>query len=112
MGLMLQLGEFVLRRALSDATYWKDVYVAVDLSRYQMRDRGLVNLVAAAIGHVGIAPSRVMLEITEGVLIDNPDEANERLQQLRKLGVKIALDDFGSGYSSLSYLRKFPIDKL
>ena len=111
-GLMSQLGEFVLRRALSDATYWKDVYVAVNISPYQMRDRGLVNLVAAAIGHTGIAPSRVMLEITEGVLIDNPDEANERLQQLRKLGVKIALDDFGSGYSSLSYLRKFPIDKL
>ena len=111
-GLMSQLGEFVLRRALSDATYWKDVYVAVNISPHQMRDRGLVNLVAAAIGHTGIAPSRVMLEITEGVLIDNPDEANERLQQLRKLGVKIALDDFGSGYSSLSYLRRFPIDKL
>src|SRR5262249_34222986 len=58
------------------------------------------------------APSLVMREITEGVLIDNPDEAKERLQQLRALGVKIALDDFGSGYSSLSYLRKFPIDKL
>src|SRR5262249_22113983 len=58
------------------------------------------------------APSLVMREITEGVLIDNPDEAKERLQQLRALGVKIALDDFGSGYSSLSYLRRFPIDKL
>ena len=53
-----------------------------------------------------------MLEVTEGVLIDNPDEAKERLEQLRALGVKIALDDFGSGYSSLSYLRRFPIDKL
>jgi EAL domain-containing protein (putative c-di-GMP-specific phosphodiesterase class I) len=60
----------------------------------------------------GIAPARVMLEVTEGVLIDNPEEAKERLEQLRALGVKIALDDFGSGFSSLSYLRRFPIDKL
>jgi EAL domain-containing protein (putative c-di-GMP-specific phosphodiesterase class I) len=64
------------------------------------------------IADTGIAPSRVMLEITEGVLIENPDEAKGRLEQLRALGVKIALDDFGSGYSSLSYLRRFPIDKL
>jgi diguanylate cyclase (GGDEF)-like protein len=111
-GLMVQLGEFVLRRALADAVRWKDVYVAVNISPYQMRDRGLVGLVAAVLADTGIAPSRVMLEVTEGVLIENPDEAKERLEQLRALGVKIALDDFGSGYSSLSYLRRFPIDKL
>jgi diguanylate cyclase (GGDEF)-like protein len=111
-GLMVQLGAFVLRRALADAVRWKDVYVGVNISPYQMRDRGLVSLVAAVIADTGIAPSRVMLEITEGVLIENPDEAKGRLEQLRALGVKIALDDFGSGYSSLSYLRRFPIDKL
>jgi len=111
-GLMVQLGEFVLRRALADAVRWKDVYIAVNMSPHQMRDRGLVSLVAAVMADTGIAPARVMLEVTEGVLIDNPDEANGRLEQLRALGVKIALDDFGSGYSSLSYLRKFPIDKL
>ena len=111
-GLMVQLGEFVLRRALADAVRWKDVYVAVNISPYQMRDRGLVSLVAAVIADTGIAPARVMLEVTEGVLIEKPDEAKERLDQLRALGVKIALDDFGSGYSSLSYLRRFPIDKL
>ena len=53
-----------------------------------------------------------MLEVTEGVLIDNPDEAKARLEALRALGVQIALDDFGTGYSSLSYLQRFPIDKL
>ena len=111
-GLMVQLGEFVLRRALADAVRWRDVYVAVNMSPHQMRDRGLVSLVAAVLADTGIAPARVMLEVTEGVLIENPDEAKERLEQLRALGVKIALDDFGSGYSSLSYLRKFPIDKL
>jgi EAL domain-containing protein (putative c-di-GMP-specific phosphodiesterase class I) len=111
-GLMVQLGEFVLRRALADAVHWKDVYIGVNISPYQMRDRGLVGLVAAVLADTGLAPSRLMLEVTEGVLIENPDEAKERLEQLRALGVKIALDDFGSGYSSLSYLRRFPIDKL
>jgi diguanylate cyclase (GGDEF)-like protein len=111
-GLMPQLGEFVLRRALADAVHWRDVYVAVNMSPNQMRDRGIVNLVGAVLADTGVAPERVMLEVTEGVLIDNPDEAKERLAQLRALGVKIALDDFGSGYSSLSYLRRFPIDKL
>jgi diguanylate cyclase (GGDEF)-like protein len=111
-GLMVQLGEFVLRRALADAVHWKDVYVAVNISPHQMRDRGLVGLVAAVLADTGIAPARVVLEVTEGVLIEKPDEAKERLDQLRALGVKIALDDFGSGYSSLSYLRRFPIDKL
>jgi EAL domain-containing protein (putative c-di-GMP-specific phosphodiesterase class I) len=111
-GLMSQLGEFVLRRALADAVEWPDVYVAVNMSPNQMRDRGIVNLVAAVLADTGMPPERVMLEVTEGVLIDNPDEAKERLAQLRALGCKIALDDFGSGYSSLSYLRRFPIDKL
>ena len=111
-GLMPQLGEFVLRRALADAVEWPDVYVAVNMSPNQMRDRGIVSLVAAVLADTGMPPERVMLEVTEGVLIDNPDEAKERLAQLRALGCKIALDDFGSGYSSLSYLRRFPIDKL
>ena len=111
-GVMMELGAFVLRRALADAARWPDVYIAVNLSPVQMRDRGLVALVAATLAQTGIAPSRVVLEITEGVLIDDPDEAKERLDQLRGLGVKIALDDFGSGYSSLGYLRRFPIDKL
>jgi diguanylate cyclase (GGDEF)-like protein len=111
-GLMGPLGEFVLRRALADAMRWPNVYIAVNLSPIQVRDQGLVDLVATVMRDTGIAPARVMLEVTEGVLIDNPEEAKERLEQLRALGVKIALDDFGSGFSSLSYLRRFPIDKL
>jgi len=111
-GLMVQLGEFVLRRALMDAKPWRGLFVSVNVSPFQMRDRGLVPLVAAVLADSGIAPARVVLEVTEGVLIDEPDEAMARLNELRALGVKIALDDFGSGYSSLSYLRRFPIDKL
>jgi diguanylate cyclase (GGDEF)-like protein len=111
-GLMPKLGEFVLKRALTDALKWTDTYIAVNVSPVQMRDRFLVEQVAGVIRDTGIDPGRVVLEVTEGVLIDNPDEAHRRLEQLRALGLRIALDDFGSGYSSLSYLRRFPIDKL
>lgn len=111
-GLMIELGEFVLRRALADARDWPELFIAINLSPIQVRDRGLVRAVASALGDSGIDPSRVVLEITEGVLIDNPEDAKQRLKELRALGVKIALDDFGSGYSSLSYLRRLPIDKL
>jgi diguanylate cyclase (GGDEF)-like protein len=111
-GLMSQLGEIVLRRALSDAVRWAPLSIAVNLSPLQIRDRWLVELVAAVMAETGIAASRVVLEITEGVLIDNPQEAQARLEDLRGLGVRLALDDFGTGYSSLNYLQKFPFDRL
>jgi EAL domain-containing protein (putative c-di-GMP-specific phosphodiesterase class I) len=110
--MMSELGEFVLRRAFADAMFWPGVYIAVNLSPVQVRDRELVGVVAGALSDTGLSPTRVVLEITEGVLIDDPEDAKERLEQLRSLGIKIALDDFGSGYSSLSYLQRFPIDKL
>jgi len=111
-GLMSQLGEIVLRRALADGARWPDISVAVNLSPLQIRDRWLVDLVAAVMAEAGIASSRVVLEVTEGVLIDNPQEALARLEALRALGVGIALDDFGTGYSSLSYLQRFPFDRV
>ncbi len=111
-GLMSQLGEIVLRRALADAARWPNLSVAVNLSPLQIRDRWIVDLVGGIMAETGIASSRVVLEVTEGILIDNPQEAQARLEALRALGVSIALDDFGTGYSSLSYLQKFPIDRL
>ena len=111
-GLMSQLGEIVLRRALADAARWPDLSVAVNLSPVQIRDRWLVDLVAAVMEESDVAPSRVVLEVTEGVLIDNPQETKARLEALRALGVSIALDDFGTGYSSLIYLQRFPFDRL
>jgi len=111
-GLMSQLGEIVLRRALADAARWPELSVAVNLSPVQIRDRWLVDLVAAVMEETEIAPSRVVLEITEGVLIDNPQDAQARLEALRALGVSIALDDFGTGYSSLGYLQRFPFDRI
>jgi diguanylate cyclase (GGDEF)-like protein len=112
MGLMDSLGAFVLRRALKEANRWPDLYVAVNLSPLQVRDKSIVDLVRQALADSGIAPSRLMLEITEGVLIDNPDEMVKRIEDLHALGVRIALDDFGSGYSNLGYLQRFPLDKL
>jgi diguanylate cyclase (GGDEF)-like protein len=111
-GLMSQLGEIVLRRALSDAVRWSPLSIAVNLSPLQIRDRWLVELVAAIMAETGVAASRVVLEVTEGVLIDNPQEAQARLEELRGLGLRLALDDFGTGYSSLNYLQKFPFERL
>jgi diguanylate cyclase (GGDEF)-like protein len=111
-GLMSGLGEFVLRRALADGARWPNLSIAVNLSPLQIRDPKLVDLVAAMMAETGIAPSRVMLEVTEGVLIEDPHETLHRLEALRALGLSIALDDFGTGYSSLSYLQKFPFSQL
>jgi predicted signal transduction protein with EAL and GGDEF domain len=112
MGLMDQLGAFVLRRALKEAKRWPGLDVAVNLSPVQVHDRDIVDLVRSALADSGVPPSRLILEITEGVLIDNPDEMLKRIEDLHALGVRIALDDFGSGYSNLGYLQRFPLDKL
>jgi predicted signal transduction protein with EAL and GGDEF domain len=110
-GLMSQLGEFVLRRALTEGARWSNLTVAVNLSPLQIRDPKLVDLIAAIMRESAIAPSRVILEVTESVLIEDP-QAKERLEALRALGVGLALDDFGTGYSSLSYLQKFPFSEI
>ena len=110
--LIEQLGEFVLRRAVQDAARWPALYVAVNLSPVQVRDHKFVDLLGAILAEFKIAPSRLVLEITESVLIDDPDTAKSRLQELRALGVRLAIDDFGSGYSSLTYLQQLPFDKL
>jgi len=111
-GLMHGLGEFVLRRALADAARWPDLFVAVNLSPVQIRDPHFVALVERIVRETGIEESRVVLEITEGVLIDDAQHVEQTLLALRALGVGIALDDFGTGYSSLSYLQKFPFQRL
>jgi diguanylate cyclase (GGDEF)-like protein len=111
-GMMDRLGELVLRRALADATRWPDLYVAVNLSPMQVRDRKFADLVAAVLAETKLAPARLVLEVTESVLIDNPEAAKSRLDDLRALGLKLALDDFGAGYSSLTYLQGLPFDKL
>jgi EAL domain-containing protein (putative c-di-GMP-specific phosphodiesterase class I) len=107
------IGDWVLRQACRQAATWPgDIHVAVNLSPVQFRSRGVVRAVLTALGHSGLAPHRLELEITESVLLGETDANIATLHQLRGLGVKIAMDDFGTGYSSLSYLRSFPFDKI
>jgi diguanylate cyclase (GGDEF)-like protein len=112
-GLIVPLGEWVLRTACAQAARWSEpVGVAVNLSAVQFKGRNLVQIALSALAASGLAPSRLDLEITESVLLQ--DEANTlaTLHQLRGLGVRISMDDFGTGYSSLAYLRSFPFDKI
>ena len=112
-GLIVPLGEWVLRTACAQAACWPEqVGVAVNLSAAQFKGRNLVQIALSALAASGLPPSRLDLEITESVLLQ--DEANTlaTLHQLRGLGVRISMDDFGTGYSSLAYLRRFPFDKI
>ena len=112
-GLIAQLGEWVLREACREAARWPDhLTVAVNISPIQFRDRDLAATVHSILLETGLAPGRLELEITEGVLIDDFSGALAMLRRLKTLGLKIALDDFGTGYSSLSYLHAFPFDKI
>ncbi len=111
--LIVPLGEWVLRQACADAATWPgELGVAVNLSPVQFRSKNLINVVARALGDAGLAPQRLELEITEGVLLANDSQTLAMLHALRELGVKIAMDDFGTGYSSLGYLQSFPFDKI
>jgi diguanylate cyclase (GGDEF)-like protein len=111
-GLIVPLGEWVLRRACSDARRWPSLRVAVNVSPIQFRQKDFVATVEKILAETGIDPQRVELELTEGVVISDADLAERSMIDLRALGVKMALDDFGSGYSSLIYLRRFAFDKI
>src|SRR5262245_37681381 len=112
-GLIIPLGEWVLRQACHETAGWPgDLKVAVNLSPAQLKSRNLVQVVTGALAAAGMAASRLQLEITESVLMQNTFATLATLHQLRNLGVQIAMDDFGTGYSSLSYLRSFPFDKI
>ena len=112
-GLIIPLGEWVLKAACAEAVEWPDhIKVAVNLSPAQLNNRNLVSMVKAALDESGMSPHKLQLEITESVLLQNTFTTLATLHELRKMGVQIALDDFGTGYSSLSYLRSFPFDKI
>jgi diguanylate cyclase (GGDEF)-like protein/PAS domain S-box-containing protein len=112
-GLIVPLGEWVLKRACRDAVNWPGkLTVAVNLSAAQFRNPMLAFSVVAALGQSGLSPSRLELEITETVLLQDDRTVLDALHQMRDLGVRISMDDFGTGYSSLSYLRSFPFDKI
>jgi diguanylate cyclase (GGDEF)-like protein len=112
-GLIVSLGEWVLREACREAASWPNpVQVAVNLSPVQFRQGDLPGLVHSILVETGLAPDRLELELTESVMFDDFSRASSVLRRLKSLGLKIALDDFGTGYSSLSYLHAFPFDKI
>jgi diguanylate cyclase (GGDEF)-like protein/PAS domain S-box-containing protein len=111
--LIVEIGERVLREACREAASWPHpLTVAVNVSPVQFRQGDLPGLVHSVLLETGLAPARLELEITEGVLIDDFSRAVSILARLKSLGVQIALDDFGTGYSSLSYLHSFSFDKI
>ncbi|HKA75247.1 MAG TPA: EAL domain-containing protein [Xanthobacteraceae bacterium] len=112
-GLIMAIGEWVLREACREAASWpRHLQIAVNLSPIQFRHGDLAALVHSILLETGLNPSRLELEITEGVLIGEFSRAVSILRRLKALGVRIAMDDFGAGYSSLSYLQSFPFDTI
>ena len=111
-GLICEIGAWALQQACNQATRWpKPVKLAINLSPLQVR-RNLIDTVLQALAEFALPPDRLELEITESVLLQDSQNTLSVLHQLRQLGVRIAMDDFGTGYCSLSYLRSFPFDKI
>ncbi len=112
-GVIVALGEWILRSACREAASWpKPLHIAINLSPVQFQRGDLAKLVHEVLLETGLSPSRLELEITEGVLIGDFTRRGGHLRRLKNLGVRIAMDDFGTGYSSLSYLQSFPFDKI
>jgi diguanylate cyclase (GGDEF)-like protein len=112
-GFIVPMGEWVIREACVTAAGWPgNSRVAINISAVQFRNPGLMQVIIGALATSGLDPTRLEIEITESVLLQNKDTTLAVLHQLRALGVRIALDDFGTGYSSLTYLQCFPFDKI
>jgi diguanylate cyclase (GGDEF)-like protein/PAS domain S-box-containing protein len=119
MGLIVPIGRWVLRTACAQAVDWGRRFpelgpltLSVNVSARQLQDRTFVGEVAEILTEHGLSPERVVLELTESSLVEDPDQAVRRLEELRELGIRLAIDDFGTGYSSLGYLQRYPIEIL
>ncbi|HTD04619.1 putative bifunctional diguanylate cyclase/phosphodiesterase, partial [Undibacterium sp.] len=116
-GLIVPIGEWVLRTACRQTRLWQEqgyapLRVAVNLSARQFKQKNIVSLVKKVLDESGCRPEWLELEITESVVMEDPQSATDTLQELSDMGVHLSIDDFGTGYSSLSYLKRFPIDTL
>jgi diguanylate cyclase (GGDEF)-like protein/PAS domain S-box-containing protein len=119
-GMILPVGQWVIRESCRQLREWQEnrifgdakVSISVNLSSRQFSDPGLVDVVSESLLNTGLSGKSLTLEITESILMEQPDQAARTLARLRNLGVGIALDDFGTGYSSLAYLQKLPIDRI
>jgi diguanylate cyclase len=116
-GLIVEIGEWVVDRACAQMARWRaaghgDIRIAVNVSRQEMVAGNLVAMIGEAIRRHGIRPGQLVLELTEGMLMDRVDHTRQQLDALRALGVELSIDDFGTGFSSMSYLKRFPLDEL
>ena len=116
-GLINAIGEWVLREACRQCKAWQRQYllplrVAVNVTASQFRQGNLLGIIRQAVDDAGLDPRFLELELTESVVLTNPEESAGILEQLSSMGVLVSVDDFGTGYSSMSYLRRFPMDKL
>ncbi|MDP1683460.1 MAG: EAL domain-containing protein [Burkholderiales bacterium] len=116
-GLIVPIGEWVLRTACAQNKAWlnagmQSLRVAVNISARQCRLNSLTKLVERVLADTGLDACHLELEITESLLMDNPEESASTLRDLNQMGIQLAIDDFGTGYSSLSYLKRFPIHTL
>ena len=116
-GLILELGQWILAEACRACVTWRpqsnggpEVSVTVNVSGRELREEGYVEIVRRALAVSGLPPHRLILEVTENILVANDRTTIDALHALKRLGVLIAIDDFGTGYSSLSYLHQFPVD--
>jgi EAL domain-containing protein (putative c-di-GMP-specific phosphodiesterase class I) len=112
-GLIVPIGEWVLREACEAAAHWpSQARVAVNLSPVQFKNKRLFETVHGILAATGLPPTRLELEITESLMLNDNEQTLQTLHRLRAIGIRISMDDFGTGYSSLSYLRAFPFDKI
>ncbi|MDP2358185.1 MAG: EAL domain-containing protein [Beijerinckiaceae bacterium] len=111
-GFVCDLGEWALQRACADGLNWPGVCVAVNISPKQLQVPGFLNTVRRILNETGFPPDRLELELTEHCPVEDFPRACATLTALRQLGIRVALDDFGVGYSGLIYLRKLPLDKI
>lgn len=115
-GLIVQIGRWVLQSACEQGRIWNEMgfplNISVNMSPRQLAEPDIVQDFSETFAKSGFPPTQLTLEITESLMLNNPDETVVILQELKELGPRIAIDDFGTGYSSLAYLRRFPIDTL
>lgn len=109
-GLMTMLGDCVLRWTFADIAQWQGKFFSINLSPVQIMARGFIENLQAQVEHYNVDPSKVIFEVTEGVLMERSNHVLAVLREIKAMGFRIALDDFGTGFSSLSYLRSFPFD--
>jgi len=117
-GSILRLGDWIMEKAISDYARWRnkfyvdDITLSINISALQFKNKGFIKTLMHLLEEYHIPPNLIELEITESVFIEDMDDVIEKMNTLREMGIRFSMDDFGTGFSSLSYLRRLPIDTL